>query len=76
MMLFNYNGKIFNASELGKSLGVQREELQKQREENQRHHKERIDHELEEKTRSVEEKLKKGQKLTTADLIAWQAKNE
>ena len=68
--------ELLKLNELGKSLGVQREELQKQREENQRHHKERIDHELEEKTRSVEEKLKKGQKLTTADLIAWQAKNE
>ncbi len=29
---------------------------------------------LEQKTKLVEEKLRKGQKLTTADLLAWQAK--
>lgn len=38
--------------------------------------KRQVEEELEQKMKSVEEKLKRGEKLTTQDLLAWQAKGE
>jgi len=68
--------ELLKLNELGKTLGVQRDETQRQREENVRQHKERAAQELESLSKGVEEKLKSGKKLTTQDLLLWQAKAE
>jgi len=52
-------------NELSKQLGTTRDEQQKQ-------HKERVETHIAGKMKTVEEKLKKGEKLTTQDLLAWQ----
>ena len=44
--------------------------------EGKRHREEKISFTLEQKTQNVEEKIKRREKLTTADLLAWQAKNK
>lgn len=56
-------------------LNVVGKQLHDIKAEGERNREKRIAEQLESKTRSVEEKLKKGEKLTTQDLLAWQAKN-
>jgi uncharacterized coiled-coil DUF342 family protein len=60
---------LMKLGETGKKVDAFRDEVR----ETKRKHVEEI---LEQKMKSVEEKLKKGGKLTTQDLLAWQARKE
>ena len=59
-------GELLKLSELAKKNDIVKEERYNER-------KAREKSEIEHRMLSVEEKLKKGQKLTTQDLLAWQA---
>ena len=60
---------LMKLGEAGKKVDAFRDEVREKK-------KRQVEEVLEQKMKSVEEKLKKGGKLTTQDLLAWQARKE
>lgn len=65
----NLEQELLKLNEISKKVNTVRSEGKRYREE-------KVSFTIEQKSRSVEEKIKRKEKLTTADLLAWQAKNK
>jgi uncharacterized coiled-coil DUF342 family protein len=61
--------ELVKINELSKRIGEEKADRSEKK-------KKKIEERLASKTMSVEEKIKKGEKLTTQDLLAWQAKGK
>ncbi len=61
--------ELLKLTELGMKIGEVKSEGERKR-------KEKVEQQIASKTQSIEEKLRKGEKLTTEDLLAWQMKGE